>query len=208
MKRLLKFLMLVIPIATLSILKVSAASIDNGTNKNGKMVVSKILSTRCGLSSDNPVVQIDCLKRLASDYIHKESPINNMTSDEEFNEILSEYMSVYLAVASAQLNKSSTHEDDADKLAGKDTSISSPDNDARADIEANNKLANDNSALLIEALDARSMEININNVERMIGNVKIIAEDIEKDSDEDKSLRNIPINAELATPSDGGKNGQ
>ncbi len=205
MKKILKYLMLVLPILALAILEASAKSIDNGTNENGKMVVSKTLSARCGLSSSNPIVTEDCLKRLASDFIHNKEPLHNTTSDEEFKAILSEYMSAYLAFAAEQLEKSSSHAEASDEKAGKGTSVGSSNNDARADIEANNKLATDNSARLIDALDVRSMEININNVERMLETVKKISDDIEKDSDEDKNLRTIPINTETSTS--GGGNG-
>ena len=198
MKRVLRYFTLIASIIFGLILDVFAQTIDNGTNANGKMIVSKTLSSRCALSSNKPIVEMDCLKRLASDFIHNKSPLHNMTSKEEFNAILSDYMSAYLAFAAAQLNKSSTYKDDSDELAGKAVS-SSQNNDARADIEANNKLANDNSARLIDALDVRSMEININNIERMLEAVKGISQDIEKDSDEDKNLR--------TRPSIGGENG-
>jgi hypothetical protein len=198
MSNVLKYIIVILLVLSLSLLEVVAAQMDNGTNKNGKMVVSKTLSSRCGLSSNKPIVEMDCLKRLASDFIHNKEPLNNMTSTEEFNAILSDYMSAYLAFAAAQLNKSSTYKDDSDELAGKGISAVQ-NNDARADIEANNKLANDNSARLIDALDVRSMEININNIERMLDAVKGISQDIEKDSDEDKNLRTIP--------SIGGENG-
>ena len=208
MKIVMRYLISILPIMILSTLDASAAFPDNGTNENGKMVVSATLSKRCGLSSDNPVVGIDCLKRLASDYIHSEAPGGIMSSQEEFDAIISEYMAAYLAVAAEQLHKSGTYEEDSDKLAGKDPELISADNDARADIEANNKISNDNSAREIDALDVRSMEININNVETMIGNVKKIADDIKKDSDEDKELRKVPTQVEETAPSGGGENGQ
>jgi hypothetical protein len=158
------------------------------------------------LSSSNPIVGNDCLKRLGSDFIHDKEPLHNMTSKEEFNAILSDYMSAYLAFAAAQLNKSSTYEENSDKLAGKGEGATS-NNDTRVNIDANNKLSNDNSARLIDALDVRSMEININNIERMLEIVKEVSQDIERDSDEDKNLRTIPLNTEASTSSIGGENG-
>ena len=201
MKRMIKYFIFILPAFVLLALDVSASSIDNGSNENGKMVVSETLSTRCGLSSKNPVVTEDCLKRLASDYIHNDAPIRNMSSSEEFNLILAEYMSAYLAFAADQLQKSGSHADDADKIANNNTSAdAASDNDERADIEANIKLITNSFTRLIDALDIRSMEININNVESMLGTVEKIANDKKKDIKEDSELRKIPSN--------GGDNGK
>ncbi len=149
-------------------------AIDNGTNKDGKVVVPETIAMRCGLSSENSQITQDCLLRLAYDFKTNSTPFKKFVGyNEEFNKIKDEYLSGYLAVASEHLLKVSGYDKRSEELAGKlAASTTTPTLGAGEEnteeilekIRATGELSLDNFSMMLDALEARSMEMAVDSI--------------------------------------------
>ena len=147
-------------------------STDNGTDKNGDMIVAPTLALRCGLSSQSPDITSDCIDRLA--YDRKSGTLVNSefaNYEEERLAILSEYASEYLKNSLKQMVLASGEEDKINEKMCIDSSkpsCSSASKDIREEIEYNNKLAANNAAIMMEALKLRAQGVNYDSVETIL----------------------------------------
>ena len=168
MERALKYLIIAIAAGICCVPKVFAADMDNGTDSNGKFIVSQVLSQRCGLSSKQPDITEDCYKRLAYDY-KTDEPTGYSNFGAERKAIINDYVSAYIDDAVKQMTAAGKYEDRIDELIGKDPSAApSLDNDAREEIEFNNKLASDNSSLMLDTIDLRASALNMDSLVNML----------------------------------------
>ena len=67
MKKMSTYLIAAVAAILFGISNVSAAERDDGTDHNGKFILSETLARRCGLSSQAPDITEDCIRRLAYD---------------------------------------------------------------------------------------------------------------------------------------------
>ncbi len=154
---------------------------DDGTDDNGRFLLSEVLALRCGLSSTSPVITEDCIKRLAYDY-KTDTPVGYSSYKDERSAIIGDYAKAYLYEAVTGMIAGGDYEDRIDELIGKDPSLNvSLDGDAREDIEFNNKLSADNAVIFLDALHYRASAININNItnilNRLVPSMEIDTED-------------------------------
>lgn len=167
MQNILKYLMIALA-AAIFVGESFAADMDNGTDANGRMVVSEVLARRCSLSSKKPEMTEDCFKRMAYDYKSNE-PIGYDSFSAERRAILNDYAAAYFLTSINEMIASGKYEDQIDELIGKDPTASvSLDNDAREDIEFNNKLASNNSSRLLFAVNSRASAINMDNIANVL----------------------------------------
>lgn len=176
---------------------------DNGTDDEGRVVVSEVIALRCGLSTEDFTMTEDCLKRLAYDmqfgggYQSDDEDFDFQTFDEEKERIISNYVQDYIATAFKQLVAAGKNKDKTDNMAGKNPELADKrENDSRQDIEEHNKLVNNNAKVLLGILDTRSAVVTIKTVQGMLVNV---LPRIEVKADEKDDL--------LSDPCNGGGNG-
>lgn len=171
---------------------IDVPSIDDGTDKDGELIVSPTLAQRCGLSSQNPNIDTDCADRLA--YDNKSGHIIDTrfnSYSEERNAILSEYVGAYLKKSLEKLVESSKYEDQINEdmcIDNTKASCKNVSNDTRAEIEYNNKLAASNASIMMDAVKQRALVLNVYGVKVVLDN---IVPTIEVDL-ENKSLAGPP----------------
>lgn len=137
---------------------------DNGRDANDNFVVAETLTLRCGVSSKNPIITDDCMRRLAYDYKTGKPPEFDSYSDER-SAILNEYASAYITKAVVQMVAAGNYPDHINELIKQDpTQTYDLNNDAREKMEFNNKLVSDNTSLFLKMLDLRASQMNFNNV--------------------------------------------
>ena len=171
MKRALKYLLIVL-LANVLFCQISLAeNKDNGRDANNTLIVSKILTLRCGLSSSDPGITEDCIRRLAYDY-KTDLPPGYENYELEKKAIINDYARAYLFKAINQKVLSGGYEDRIDELIKQDPTVSVElDNDSREKMEFNNKLASDNSSVFLQAIDMRSSIINFDNINNILNNI-------------------------------------
>ncbi|MBR1948640.1 MAG: hypothetical protein IKA30_02475 [Alphaproteobacteria bacterium] len=171
---------------------VEMPSTDDGTDENGDLIVAPTLALRCGLSSKEPDITPDCLDRLAYDY--KSGKLVNdefKNYDEERKAIIGEYSGAYFQNALEQLVAASGYEDKINEDICIDTtkpSCMNLSNDSRAEIEYNNKLAEYNAAILLDAVKLRAQDLNMESLNNMLS-VIVPAKDVDLSN---KSLAGAP----------------
>ena len=181
---------------------------DNGTDLDGRVVVSEVFARRCGLSTQDYKMTEDCLKRLAYDMVYgngyqsEDETFDFHSFAEEKERIISDYVQDYIATALKQLVEAGEHKDKADILAGKmpeDLSLASPvrDNDSRQDLEEHGKLVSENTKVLLGILDTRSGVITVKAVAGPL--LTEILPRVEVKSEDEEEM--------LSDPCEGGKNG-
>ena len=143
-------------------------SLDNGTDKNGEMIVSPTLAMRCGITSQEPDITSDCVDRLAYDFRSDELANKEFFDYKDMRRaIVGEYVTAYFEASIKQLINVSGYQDRIeDELCINTTSLScsSISNDIRDEIEYNNKMASDNAAVLLDAVKLRAQELNFNSI--------------------------------------------
>lgn len=151
---------------------------DNGTDEEGRVVVSEVIALRCGLSTQDYKMTEDCLKRLAYDmqfgagYQSEDEDFDFRSFNEEKERIISNYVQDYIATAFKQLVAAGKNKDKTDNMAGKNPELADKrENDGRQDIEEHNKLVNNNTKVLLGILDTRSGVATIKTVQQMLVNV-------------------------------------
>lgn len=145
--------------------------LDNGRDSNDVFVVSEVLAYRCGVSSKDPALTEDCIRRLAYDY-KTDLPPAHGDYETEKKAILNDYSAAYFYKAIVQMIASGDYNDRIDELIKQDPTISvSLDNDSREKMEFNNKLASDNSSIFLQAVDLRASKVNLENINNIVNNV-------------------------------------
>ena len=167
-------------------------STDDGTDKNGDVIVAPTLALRCGISSQNPSITSDCLDRLAYDYKSGQIVSGDFLSyDDERKAIIGEYAGAYFQKSLEQLVEASGYEDKINKevcIDSTELSCMSASNDTRAEMEYNNKLATSNTMIMLEALKLRSLKLNMDSVDIMLGTI-VPTKDVDLNN---KSLAGAP----------------
>lgn len=167
-------------------------STDDGTDKNGVMIVAPTLALRCGISSKEPQITADCMDRLAFDY-KSGKPINDEFSNyrDESKAILSEYTASYFENALKQMVEASGYKDKVNEamcINSTDSSCMGLSNDTREEIERNNKMASSNTTIILNALRLRAQELNFYNIETILNRIVPLRE-VDLDN---KSLAGAP----------------
>lgn len=136
------------------------------TDANGDVIISETLALRCGLDSENYEVTEDCINRLAYDYA-TDKIVNFDSYGDEQNAIIGEYAADYIKMGSIALVDASHHEAEVAKMICTDKKAkgcSNEPSDTRTQLEYNNRLATDNSSLMLSAIKMRSAALNLQNV--------------------------------------------
>lgn len=148
-----------------------AAELDNGTDANGQVIVSEVLAQRCGLSSAEPAITDDCIKRLAYDY-KTGTPPGYESYNAERKAILNDYAAAYLHKSVTQMIAGGDYGDHIDELIKQDPTASySLDNDGREKMEASNDLVSDSSSLLLQIMDLRAATIYFENLNGILSEI-------------------------------------
>ena len=142
-------------------------STDDGTDENGEVIVSPTLALRCGISSQDPNITTDCVDRLA--YDNKSGKIVSSefaNFDDERKAILGEYAGAYLKKSLEKLVQASGYEDKINEdmcIDNTKPSCIGASNDTRGEIEYNNKLAAHNASIMLDAVNLRALQLNMDN---------------------------------------------
>ena len=166
------FMLFNVTVAATNIYALEMPERDNGKDKNGDLIVAKALAFRCGLSSQAPDITSDCLDRLAFDY--KSGVVAGGQYANYFEErgaILNDYANAYIQKAIQQLIESSSYKDRINDMLCNDPTKPECMNltaDTRKEIESNNDLASDNSAIMLDAIRLRASQLNMDSVKNML----------------------------------------
>ena len=164
MKKMSTYLIAVVAAILFGISNVSAAERDDGTDHNGKFILSETLARRCGLSSQAPDITEDCIRRLAYDK-ETDIPVGFFNFNDEQQSIIGDYVSAYMEQAVNGMINGGEYADRIDGLIGRDPTASiSLDNDSREDMEFHNKIMNDNADVFSAAVNYRASQINMDNI--------------------------------------------
>ncbi len=178
MKQLIKIFSFILVITIIMVANTYAQELptrDDGRDKNGDLIIAKTLAFRCGISSQNPAITSDCIDRLAFDY--KTGTIIDDKFEnfaDERKAILNEYAGSYIQKALEQLIASSSYEDKVNDMLCNDVTkpeCMSLSKDIREEIEGNNSLAADNSAMMLDAIRLRSSQLNMDSVKNLLYNL-------------------------------------
>lgn len=150
-------------------------STDDGTDKDGELIVAPTLALRCGLSSQEPNITSDCVDRLAYDNKSGKIISSEFASfDEERKAILGEYAGAYLKKAVEKLIQASGYEDKINEdmcIDNTKPACLAASNDIRAEIEYNNKLAAHNASIMLDAVKLRALQLNMDSMHNLLYNV-------------------------------------
>lgn len=156
--------------------------LDNGRDTNDNFIVSETLALRCGVSSKNPAITEECIRRLAYDYKSGRPPAFENYSDER-RAIISEYTNAYMLKAISQMIAGGDYGDHIDELIKEDpTQTYELNNDTREKMEFSNKLVSDNTSLFLRTIDLRASQINFDNINTIL-DVLVPATDIDLEND-------------------------
>ena len=154
---------------------VEMPSTDDGTDKNGDLIVAPTLALRCGLSSQEPDITPDCMDRLAYDYYSGKLVDDRFKEyDDERKAIVSEYAGAYFQTALTQLIEASGYEDKINEdmcIDATKPSCMGISNDSRAEIEYNNKMAAHNAATMLGAVKVRALELNMDSIVTILNQI-------------------------------------
>lgn len=187
MKNMMKYLQIVLLIAILFCNHLFAAEFDGGIDEYGNVIVSPTLALRCSISSKEPNITTDCIKRLA--YDSKSGKLLNKefaNYAEERDAIVKDYIKPNFEKFAKILVDSANYEDRINALVCIDATAegcANPANDVNTELSYNNKLALDNSKTMIDAIKARISTIQVFNITNILDNIVPYTKvDIEKDS--------------------------
>lgn len=90
---------------------------DSGTNAEGEMLVPKTLAKRCGLSSDDPQITEDCLKRLCYDYVKGKS-IGFQDYNGLLVSVIHDVVKNFLPASATRVTEGGANDDDTKELVG------------------------------------------------------------------------------------------
>ena len=160
---------------------------DNGTNVDGKVILSETLVDRCDLEgSSNPVVSEDCIKKLTSDAKLGKAP-NGDDYETQAKKILKEQTNGYMEIALNRLIESSKHKENSEKITGKDTGFSG---DSRDDVEQIIKLNTDIVNITADINDSIALKNTVVNTESLyFGIIPILAKSMSMQEAENPDLR-------------------
>ena len=171
MQRLFKYLVFILLLNAILAKSLIALELDDGTDSDGQFITSQVLAQRCGLSSKDPSITKDCIKRLAYDY-KTGMPPGYDTYNAERKAILADYTAAYFYKAIKQMIAGGDYEDHIDELIKQDpTATYSLDNDGREKMEASNDLVSDSSSLFLQAIDLRASVINFDNMSNIVNEI-------------------------------------
>lgn len=150
-------------------------STDDGTDKDGELIVAPTLALRCGLSSQEPNISSDCVDRLA--YDNKSGKIVSSefaNFGEERKAILGEYAGAYIKKSLEKLIQASGYEDKINEdmcIDNTKPACMAASNDSRAEIEYNNKLAAHNASIMLDAVKLRALQLNMDSMHNLLYNI-------------------------------------
>jgi len=122
---------------------------DDGTDADGKVILSETLVNRCGLKgSSDPEIPESCFNKLASDVKLGKTP-DGENYETEARKILKEQTTGYMEIAINRLINASEHEDKIDKITEKA-------GDSRDDVEQIIKLSTDIGSTTADVVDTTS----------------------------------------------------
>lgn len=163
-----------------------AAGKDNGTDANGKMIISKKIAMRCGIGSGDKITE-DCLKRLAYDY--KTNKGSQVLGYKDWNDlrkqILNDYTQEHLPTGVKELIKSGEYKDRINELLGRGSAAgATQNNDIRQLIDHNTELVADHNARLLDLTNMRAAVVAEENINYLLTHVVPEMDvDPEKDTD-------------------------
>ena len=150
-------------------------STDDGTDKDGELIVSPTLALRCGISSQDPNITTDCVDRLA--YDNKSGHIIDSRFEnysDERKAILGEYAGAYLKKSLEKLVESSEYEDKTNEdmcIDNSKASCQNASNDNRGELEYINKLTAESTFMMLDAIKQRGLLLNLYGVRVVLDNI-------------------------------------
>ena len=145
-----------------------AVEFDGGIDQNNKMIVSPTLAMRCIISSQDPKITSKCIEELVDDYLKPDpEKMKFISYKEERKAIVNDYVSEYTDIAVKAMVDSGRYDEKISELVCLDKTkngCANPTNDINSEIIYNNKLSLDNSNAMLNALDLRISELQIDNV--------------------------------------------